>query len=186
MLPAVKHAIPIVLLSALVLENCDAWDCNLKNCTDRLEVRVIQSETEPTADGDYEMEFVWPGGGPRIISFVVGSGGGETGVSLLPDQGWPDWWGLERTEDSQVYINIAPFFVDELDTESVYESYVDSPVSVEIWVRSGEEVLGHETLFPEYERYWCNDDEGNCDSRRNFRSVVTMPVDYPPGDGGGR
>jgi hypothetical protein len=175
----VKQLILLWFLVALALALTGCHDCTLKHCTDRLEVRVIQGETAPTADGFYQLEFVWPGGESRTIDFVVSSYEGVTGVALLEDQGWPDTWPLERVENDQVYINIAPFLVQELDTEG-YWDYVESPDQIELWVRSGDQLLGQETVYPEYDRYWCNDDEGNCDEQRNYRSIVTTIVDPPP------
>lgn len=170
----------VAICSCFGLRLAGCYSCTLKNCTDRFEVRIIQSESDPTADGSYEIEFTWPGGSKQSVAFSVGSGGGETGAAPLPDQGWPDWWGLERIENNQLYVNIAPFLVAELDTEGLYESHVESPEDISLWVRSNDTLIGQETVHPDYNWYWCNAEYGKCDHKKNYRTEVTIIVDYPP------
>jgi hypothetical protein len=165
-------------LAAICLCSSCTKDCTLRYCADRFEIGIYQDVNEPTAAGLYEIVFNWPGGDFREIIIEVSGEGESTAAEIVTGQGL-DNWSIVEIRDGKLYLNIAQLLVENLDLdEGMYKSHVQSPDEVTIWVYSNSTVLGQQTVFPNYEWYWCNGkDHEECNDKKNYLTEVTIIVD---------
>jgi hypothetical protein len=151
--------------------------CSEVACSDALTVRL--SPKTAFLPGTYAIEYV---GSDEVsiqaafeIKMEATEAGDESGevmvVWAIPNDAFPISWSIY--DGLPDYVEVQ--YWGEIPGDDAIHDYELTDQLMLTIEKDGTPIFS-ESITPEYERYWCNQEAGKCDQRRNKRAVFGLKI----------
>jgi hypothetical protein len=142
-------------------------------CRDSLTVRLSSNGTYVA--GQYSAELVLSEDASILAEFELvtsNSNPSNLNIHVVMNDSYISSWSMSEEFHDPLLIY---YYGSLLSDHSSYD--YEFPQEVTMNIRKDGAVMVSESITPDYNYYWCNEEEGECDDRQNKNADVDMTVD---------